>query len=83
MREALGDQAWTAMPNEAREIFTLAGPVVLAEVRGRGLDLSRDAHQFSAEDFAAITQPTLLPEGPWFCDIGACASRGRGRGRRP
>jgi pimeloyl-ACP methyl ester carboxylesterase len=60
LREALGDQTWEAFPPELREMFEKLSPAVLAEMRGRGLDLSADPLQISREDAAQIRQPTLL-----------------------
>ena len=60
IRAALGDQSWESLPDRVRTAFTESSPAVLAEIRGRGLDLSDVALLFSAEDLAGIGQPTLL-----------------------
>jgi pimeloyl-ACP methyl ester carboxylesterase len=39
---ALGPGAWESFPEEAREILSTGGAAMLAEVRGRGLDLSQE-----------------------------------------
>jgi len=56
----LGDQAWDSLPEQLRELFAAASPAVLAEIRGRGLDLSEDPLDLSDEELAGISQPTLL-----------------------
>jgi pimeloyl-ACP methyl ester carboxylesterase len=60
IREALGDQAWESLPEELKEVFTLASPAVLAEIRGHGLDLSEDALDLSRDELAGIGQPALI-----------------------
>jgi pimeloyl-ACP methyl ester carboxylesterase len=60
IREALGDQGWKSLPQDLREVFISAGPAVLAEIRGRGLDLSEEALELTRRDLALIAQPTLL-----------------------
>ncbi len=60
VREALGDGAWESFPAELQELFADGSPAVLAEIRGRGLDLSEDPLVLSDEDLAGIAQPTLL-----------------------
>ena len=59
-REALGDEFWDALPLELRELFTAASPAVLAEIRGRGLDLSEEPLTLSDEELSGIGQPTLI-----------------------
>jgi pimeloyl-ACP methyl ester carboxylesterase len=59
-REALGDELWESLPPEVRETFTGASPAVLAEIRGRGLDLSDEPASFGTADLAGIAQPTLI-----------------------
>ena len=60
VREALGDDAWNSFPAELQDLFADASPAVLAEIRGRGLDLSEDPLVLSDADLAGIGQPTLL-----------------------
>lgn len=60
IREALGDQTWESLPQELRDLFVEASPAVLAEIRGRGLDLSAQPLELSAEELAGIGQPTLI-----------------------
>jgi pimeloyl-ACP methyl ester carboxylesterase len=60
IRDVLGDRSWESLPDTIRAVFTSASPAVLAEMRGRGLDLSDDALFLSGEDLATIGQPTLL-----------------------
>lgn len=59
-RQALGDQAWESLPQQLRDHFAAAGPAVLAEIRGRGLDLSQTPLELSEADLAGIRQPTLI-----------------------
>jgi pimeloyl-ACP methyl ester carboxylesterase len=57
---ALGPAAWSGLPAVARDAMNQAGPAVLAETRGSGLDLSLD---FLAADpgwVADVRCPTLL-----------------------
>jgi pimeloyl-ACP methyl ester carboxylesterase len=60
LREALGDQAWESFPEELKELFAAASPAVLAEMRGRGLDLSEAPLDLSIEELTGVTQPTLI-----------------------
>jgi pimeloyl-ACP methyl ester carboxylesterase len=60
VREALGDRFWEGLPSEVKEILAAASPAVLAELRGRGLDLSSDPRMFTPHELADIRQPTLL-----------------------
>ncbi|MFI7482493.1 alpha/beta fold hydrolase [Kocuria sp. M1R5S2] len=59
-RQALGDEAWESFPQQLRDHFTAASPAVLAEIRGRGLDLSQAPLTLSTEEAAGIRQPTLI-----------------------
>ena len=59
-REGLGDEFWDGLPAELKELFTAASPAVLAEIKGRGLDLSEDPLDLSDEELAGISQPTLI-----------------------
>src|SRR5215213_937517 len=40
VRASHGDRFWDALPPDVKEHFSEASPAVLAEIRGRGLDLS-------------------------------------------
>jgi pimeloyl-ACP methyl ester carboxylesterase len=60
---ALGDRAWEAIPGELREIFTAGDAAVLAETRGRGMDLSDVPLVVGPERLATLTVPTLLVSG--------------------
>jgi pimeloyl-ACP methyl ester carboxylesterase len=60
VRDVLGDQAWESFPEEIQELFAEAGPAVLAEIRGQGLDLSEEPLDLSREELARIGQPTLI-----------------------
>jgi pimeloyl-ACP methyl ester carboxylesterase len=53
IRGVLGEGAWESFPLELQEMFTHNSPAIVAEMRGRWLDLS-------PEDLAAIEQPTLV-----------------------
>lgn len=59
-RVALGDEVWESLPGDLKDLFKAASPSVLAEMRGKGLDLSAQPRTFSGDDLAAIRQPTLL-----------------------
>ncbi len=60
LREALGDEAWESLPADLKDLFASVSPAVLAEIRGRGLDLSADPLGLSTEDLAEIGPPTLI-----------------------
>lgn len=60
LREALGSEAWESFPVPLRQHFTDASPAVLAEIRGRGLDLSQAPLELSKAEAADISQPTLI-----------------------
>ena len=60
IREALGDSTWKSLPDELQELFAAASPAVLAEMHGRGLDLSAQPLNLSDEELAGIRQPTLI-----------------------
>lgn len=59
-REALGDGSWESLPEDLQELFAEAGPAVLAEIRGHGLDLSEDPLDLSGQELARMGQPTLI-----------------------
>ena len=44
-------------------LFAEAGPAVLAEMRGQGLDLSEKPFHLGREELAGIGQPTLIVSG--------------------
>ncbi|QBR91087.1 alpha/beta fold hydrolase [Nocardioides euryhalodurans] len=60
---ALGPGTWESFPGEVQELFAAGGPGVLAEIRGRGLDLSEQPWLPSAEELASVSQPTLVLSG--------------------
>ncbi|MGH3457218.1 alpha/beta fold hydrolase [Aeromicrobium sp.] len=60
MRTALGDETWESFPDDLRTLFAEAGPAVLAEMRGTGLDLSAEPLDLSDDELAAMERPTLL-----------------------
>lgn len=59
-REALGNNAWESLPPDLRAVFTAASPAVLAEIKGRGLDLSEEPLDLSSAELAKIDKATLL-----------------------
>jgi pimeloyl-ACP methyl ester carboxylesterase len=59
-REALGTKTWESFPAELQELFAEMSPAVVAEIRGRGLDLSEEPLKLGDEELAAIAQPTLI-----------------------
>jgi len=60
IRFALGDDTWNSFPSELQELFSAASPAVLAEIRGRGLDLSEQPLHIESAALALIEQETLL-----------------------
>lgn len=60
VRVALGDETWRSMDADVRDLLRAGGRAVLAEIRGRGLDLSATPLELSADDLAGIDVPTLL-----------------------
>jgi pimeloyl-ACP methyl ester carboxylesterase len=60
---ALGDSAWEAIPSELREILTAGDAAVLAEIRGRGLNLIDVPLVVGPERLARLTVPTLPVSG--------------------
>jgi pimeloyl-ACP methyl ester carboxylesterase len=60
---ALGHGTWDAFPDEVQELFATGGGAVLAEMRGRGLDLSEQPWLPSAVELASVSQPTLVLSG--------------------
>jgi pimeloyl-ACP methyl ester carboxylesterase len=60
IREALGDGTWDSFPIELQELFTAASPAVLAEIKGRGLDLSEQPLRLEPDALARIEHETLL-----------------------
>lgn len=60
LREALGDELWESLPDDLREMFANASPAVLAEIRGKGLDLSEQPLDLSEAELGTMDQPALL-----------------------
>jgi pimeloyl-ACP methyl ester carboxylesterase len=60
IREALGDGFWTGLPAELHDLFARASPAVLAEIHGRGLDLSASPLRLSRDELATVDQPVLV-----------------------
>lgn len=60
---ALGRGTWDAFPEEVQELFATGGAAVLAEMRGRGLDLSEQPWLPSAVELGSVSQPTLVLSG--------------------
>jgi len=60
MREALGVEFWDALPGDTQEMFAQTSPAVLAEIRGRGLDLSDSPLELNEDDLAGIRRQTLI-----------------------
>jgi pimeloyl-ACP methyl ester carboxylesterase len=57
---ALGPGTWEELDATSRTIFAEAGAALLAEVRGRGLDLSAEPFAPTAEELAAVDLPVLV-----------------------
>ncbi len=53
LRSVAGDDAWESFPEEIKDMFRANGPAIVAELRGRTLDLS-------TKDLAGIRQPALI-----------------------
>jgi pimeloyl-ACP methyl ester carboxylesterase len=53
LRDVAGDEGWESFSPELQEMFRGNGPAILAELRGKYLDLS-------AEQLGSITQPALV-----------------------
>jgi hypothetical protein len=49
----VGDEGWESFPSELKEMFIGNGPAILAELRGRRLDLT-------PQELAEIEHPTLV-----------------------
>jgi esterase len=66
-----GDEAWEALPEAVRDIFTTNGPAIVAEERGGLLDVT-------VEELGTIAQPTLLLGGkdspPEFAEATSAAA---------
>lgn len=66
LRSVLGDAAWEAMPEPAKEIVVANGPAIVAEESGGALDVT-------AAELGSIVQPTLLVSAldspPAFADV--------------
>jgi len=61
MGRPAGDRSRSIKRRVTMAISSVDGsPAVLAEIRGRGLDLSEDPLVLSDEELAGIAQPTLL-----------------------
>ena len=91
VREALGDGAWESFPAELQELFADGSPAVLAEIRGRGLDLSEDPLVLSDEDLggdrsanpARVREGLTRHPGPGQRSPGRCSAECReGAGHR-
>lgn len=61
--QVLAEDAWSAFPQEARDLFTQGSAALLAEVHGQGLDLSEEPFHPTAEQLAGLVQPTLVVSG--------------------
>jgi pimeloyl-ACP methyl ester carboxylesterase len=53
LREVAGEGAWTAFPDEIKDMFRGNGPAILAELRGGSLELT-------AQEMRSIDQPALM-----------------------
>jgi pimeloyl-ACP methyl ester carboxylesterase len=53
LREVVGDESWASFPTQLKRMFLGNGPAILAELRGRRLDLT-------AQEMAEVDQPTLI-----------------------
>ena len=53
LQDVVGDEVWESFPRELKDMFVGNGPAILAELRGRSLELT-------AQEIAEIDQPTLM-----------------------
>jgi esterase len=53
LRPVVGDEGWESFPTQLKAMFIGNGPAILAELRGRRLDLT-------AQELTGINQPTLI-----------------------
>ncbi|NKX51893.1 alpha/beta hydrolase, partial [Arthrobacter deserti] len=60
LREVLGDRAWASFPEVVKTMLDDTSPAVLAEIRGRGLDLGAEAPALTEADLGRIGQPALV-----------------------
>ncbi|SEF18429.1 alpha/beta fold hydrolase [Jiangella alba] len=60
VRVALGDDTWERLDPGVRELLRAGGRAVLAEIRGRGLDLSAEPLALTEDDLTGIDVPALL-----------------------
>jgi pimeloyl-ACP methyl ester carboxylesterase len=60
VRVALGDETWNGLDADVRDLLRAGGRALLAEIQGRGLDLSATPLELDADDLAGIDVPTLL-----------------------
>lgn len=56
----LGPGTWAGLDRTSREVYEDAGAVLLAEVRGQGLDLSAEPYAPTAEELAGVRLPVLV-----------------------
>jgi pimeloyl-ACP methyl ester carboxylesterase len=61
--DALGEDVWDSWPAELRDLLDGTSPALIAEARGRGLDLSDAPFAVSRDELAALAVPTLLVSG--------------------
>lgn len=59
-RAAPGEEAWESLPAPLCEHLNDASPAVLAEIRGRGLDLSQEPLALSEAEVTGTRQPTRI-----------------------
>jgi pimeloyl-ACP methyl ester carboxylesterase len=67
---SLGPETWEAIPAEARDILTAGGTAVVAEINGRGLDLSTEPFAPDPDELASVLQPALVLTGQDSLAIG-------------
>ncbi len=63
VRDALGEQVWASWPAELQDLLDGTSPAVLAEARGKGLDLSADPYVVDPTDLSTLRPPVLLVSG--------------------
>ncbi|UEL27769.1 alpha/beta fold hydrolase [Pseudarthrobacter sp. L1SW] len=63
LRDILGDDVWESLPDKLKGMFLDTGPALLAEMKGRGLDLSQEPATWTEAELAAISCPALIVSG--------------------
>lgn len=60
LRDVLGDDAWGSLPGNLQGMFADTSPALLAEMSGRGLDLSAEPATWTEAELEEIRCPVLI-----------------------